>query len=134
MEIHKPDDSVILLNTGEESFTQTDLPGIYTIQSSAGNHIFALNLPATECRTAVMPIEDLEMLGVSLVQPSGYSAEHADLSISTRASRHRSFAVLESEQKIWRWIFIGLLAVSFIEIALAGWLTRSPSNLLGEQT
>jgi hypothetical protein len=83
-----------------------------------------------------MPIEDLEGLGVTLVQPSGYSAEHAELSIgsqSTRANRLRSFAVLESEQKIWRWIFIGLLAVSFIEIALAGWLTRSPSIYQGEQ-
>ena len=137
MEIRKPDDSVIRLNAGEESFTQTDLPGIYMVQSSAGDHIFALNLPATECRTVIMPIEDLEMLGVSLAQPSGYSTEHAELSIGsrrTRASRHSSFAELESEQKNWRWIFIGLLAVSFIEIALAGWLTRCPSNLSGEQT
>jgi hypothetical protein len=133
LEIRKPDDSVVRLNAGEESFTQTDLPGIYTIQSSTENHIFALNLPARECRTAVMPIEDLEMLGVSLAQPSGDSAEHAELSISKRAGRNSSFAGMESEQKIWRWIFIILLAVSFIEIALAGWLTRCPSNLSGEQ-
>ena len=133
MEIRKPDNSLIRLNAGEENFSQTDLPGIYTIESSAGDHIFAMNLPARECRTAVMPIEDLEELGVSLAQPSGYSVEQVELSISTRASRHSSFAVLESEQKIWRWIFIGLLAVSFIEIALAGWLTRCPSNLSGEQ-
>lgn len=130
LEIRKPDDSVVSLNAGEESFTQTDLPGIYTIKLPAGDHIFALNLPAKECRTAVMPIEDLEMLGVSLAQASGYSAEHAELSVgtrNTRVSRHSSFAGLESEQKIWRWIFVGLLAVSFVEIALAGWLTRSPS-------
>ena len=137
LEIRMPDDSVIPLNAGEESFTQTDLPGIYTIESSAGNHIFALNLPAKECQTAVMPIEDLEGLGVTLTQSSGYSAEHAELSVgsrSTRASRLSSFAELESEQKNWRWIFIGLLAVSFIEIALAGWLTRSPSNPEGVKT
>ena len=132
IEIRKPDDSLISLNAGEESFTQTDLPGIYTIESSAGNQVFALNLPAKECQTAVMPIEDLEGLGVTLAQPSGFSAEHAELSTgsqSTRASRLRSLTSLESEQKIWRWIFVGLLAVSFIEIAMAGWLTRSPSNL-----
>jgi len=144
MEIRKPDDSLIPLNAGEESFTQTDLPGIYTIQTSAGNeilrqgsgHVFALNLSPKECQTAVMPIEDLEGLGVSLAQSSGFSAQHAELSIgsrSTRASRLRSFAELESEQKFWRWIFIGLLVVSFIEMALAGWLTRCPSNLQGEQ-
>jgi len=137
IEIRKPDDSLISLNAGEESFTQTDLPGIYTIESSAGNQVFALNLPAKECQTAVMPIEDLEGLGVTLAQPSGFSAEHAELSTgsqSTRASRLRSLTSLESEQKIWRWIFVGLLAVSFIEIALAGWLTRSPSISQGEQT
>jgi hypothetical protein len=136
LKVYKPDGSVISLKDGEESFTQTDLPGIYTIQSPSGDRIFALNLPASECRTAVMPIEDLEMLGVTLVRNSGYSAEHAELSPGsriTRASRHRSFAELESEQKIWRVIIIFLLAVSFVEIALAGWLTRGPSNMQGEK-
>ncbi len=132
LEIRKPDNSVIHLNAGQEIFTQTDLPGIYTIQSSADDQVFALNLPAKECQIAVMPVENLEMLGVSLTQPSGYSAEYAELSIGSRSKRpgrHSSFARLESEQKIWRWILIVLLAVSFIEIALAGWLTRCPSNL-----
>ncbi|MHC4203039.1 MAG: hypothetical protein ACYSTT_00190, partial [Planctomycetota bacterium] len=136
MEVRKPDESVISLKAGEESFAQTDLPGIYTIQSSAGDRIFALNLPASECRTAVMPIEELEMLGVTLVRTSGHSLERAELSIDsriTRASRHRSFAELESGQKIWRVIIIVLLAVSFVEITLAGWLTRGPSNIQGGQ-
>jgi hypothetical protein len=137
LEISKPDNSVVHLNDDEESFTQTDLPGFYTIRSSARDHIFALNLPASECRTTVMPIEDLEMLGVSLAQPSKYSAEHPELSVgsrSTRAGHNSSFAGMESEQKIWRLILIVLLAVSFIEIALAGWLTRSPTNLEAEKT
>jgi Mg-chelatase subunit ChlD len=132
IEIRKPDDSVVRLTPGQESFTQTDLPGIYTIESSAGDHTFALNLPASECRTEVMPVEDIEMLGVSLAQSSEYSAENAELSAGSRNSRvgrNSSFAGMESEQKIWRLILIILLAVSFVEIALAGWLTRSPSNL-----
>ena len=135
LEVNKPDNTVVPIEAGEESFTQTDLPGIYTIKSPAGDHIFALNIPAKECRTDVMPIEDLEMLGVSLVQHSGFSAELADSSIGSRSiqmSRLRSFTELESEQKIWRLILIVLLTVSFIEIALAGWLTRPPSNLQGE--
>jgi hypothetical protein len=132
IEIRKPDDSVVRLNAGEENFTQTDQPGIYTIQSSAGDHTFALNLPASECRTEVMPVEDLEMLGVSLAQSSDYLAENTELSTGSRSAwigRNSSFAGMESEQKVWRLILILLLAVSFIEIALAGWLTRSPSNL-----
>jgi hypothetical protein len=136
LEIRKPDDSIIHLDSGQESFTQTDLPGIYTIQSPPQNQIFALNLPVRESQTEVMPIEDLEELGVSLTQSSVYSAEHAELSAGSRnilATRHSSSLELESEQKIWRWIFIGLLAVSFIEITLAGWLTRYPSKFQGEQ-
>jgi Mg-chelatase subunit ChlD len=132
IEIRKPDDFVVRINAGEESFSQTDLPGIYTIQSSDGDHTFALNLSASECRTAVMPIEELEMLGVTLAQSSKYSAERTELtagSRSTRAGSDSSFAGVESEQKIWRLIIIILLAVSFVEIALAGWLTRCPSNL-----
>jgi hypothetical protein len=136
VEIRKPDDSLITLDSGQEIFTQTDLPGFYTIQSPASNQVFALNLPARESQTAVMPTEDLEGLGVRLVQPSGFAAEHTEFSDvyrSTQTSRLKSFAALESEQKIWRWIFVVLLAVSFIEMALAGWLTRCPSNLQGEQ-
>ena len=134
LEILKPDNSLIHINAGQENFTQTDQPGIYTIQSSAGNQVFALNLPAKECQTAVMPVEDLEMLGVSLTQPSGFSAELTESSIgsqSIQTSRHKSFAGMESQQKIWRLILILLLAVSFVEIALAGWLTRCPSNMEG---
>jgi hypothetical protein len=136
LDIRRPDDSMVRIDADEGSFTQTDLPGIYTIQSSAGDQIFALNLPASECRTAVMPVEEFEMLGVSLLQTSKYSAENTEQSIgpkSTRASRNRSFAGMESEQKVWRLILILLLAVSFVEIALAGWMTRSPSNMQGEQ-
>jgi hypothetical protein len=136
LEILKPDNSLIHISAGEENFTQTDQPGLYTIQSSAGNRVFALNLPSKECRTAVMPVEDLEMLGVSLTQPLGFSAELTESPIGSRsiqASRLAGFTVLESEQKIWRLILVVLLAISFVEIALAGWLTRTPNNLQGEQ-
>jgi hypothetical protein len=142
LEIRKPDNSTVRLNPGQESFAQTDMPGIYTIEWDSGsqtpsqNQVFALNLPARESQTDVMPIEDLEELGVSLTRSSVFSAEHADLTAGARnllAGRHSSTLALESEQKIWRWILIGLLAVSFIEITLAGWLTRSPSKLQGEQ-
>ncbi|MCH7556542.1 MAG: BatA domain-containing protein [Planctomycetes bacterium] len=127
LQIRKPDNSLISLDAGQQVFTQTDLPGIYTIESSAGNQLFAVNLPARECQTAAMPIEDLERFGVlfkqtsaSLVEPSSSVA----LERTSQARRHSSFAGLEYEQKVWRWVFIALLAVSLIEIWLAGWLTR----------
>jgi hypothetical protein len=136
LEIRKPDNSTVSLNPGQDSFDQTDLPGIYTIESPSQNQVFALNLPARESQTDVMPVEDLEELGVSLTRSSVFSEEHAEMTAGARnllAGRHSNILALESEQKIWRWILIGLLAVSFIEITLAGWLTRSPSKFQGEQ-
>ncbi len=150
LQIRKPDDSLISLDAGQQVFTQTDLPGIYTIESPTGNppsrsdiaasaesaKLFAVNLPAKECRTAAMPIEDLERFGVLFKQTSANSVEPSSsvaLERTSQARRHSSFAELEYEQKVWRWVFIALLAVSLIEIWLAGWLTRPPSNLQGEQ-
>jgi hypothetical protein len=128
IQIRKPDDSLVNLDVGQETFSQTDMPGIYTIETSAGNHLFAVNLPGRECQTAAMQIEDIERFGVSFKQSSGIAVEQ-----TTKAKRQRSFAGMEFEQKLWRWILVVLLAVSLIEIWLAGWLTRSPSNLQGER-
>ena len=133
LQIRKPDDSLISIDAGQQVFTQTDLPGIYAIESSVGNppsrsdiaasadsaQLFAVNLPAKECQTAAMPIEDLERFGVSFKQPSSVAVERTE-----QVRRHSSLAGLEYEQKVWRWVFIALLAVSLIEIWLAGWLTR----------
>jgi hypothetical protein len=127
IQIRKPDDSLVSLDTDQETFAQTDLPGIYTIETSAGNHLFAVNLPGRECQTAAMQIEDIERFGVSFKQSSDIAVEQ-----TTPAKRQRSFAGMEFEQKLWRWILVVLLAVSLVEIWLAGWLTHSPSNLQGE--
>jgi len=123
LQIRKPNGSLVSLDAGQQVFTQTDLPGIYTIESSAGNQLFAVNLPAKECQTAAIPIEDLERFGVSFKQPSSVATEQTE-----QVRRHSSLAGLEYEQKVWRWVFIALLAVSLIEIWLAGWLNRLPSN------
>ncbi len=128
LQIRKPNDSLVSLDAGQQFFTQTDMPGIYTIESSAGNQLFAVNVPAKECRTAAMPIEDLEQFGVSFKPSSSVAVER-----TSQAKRHTSFAGLEYEQKVWRWVFIALLAVSLIEIWLAGWLIRPPSNVQGEE-
>jgi hypothetical protein len=128
IQIRKPDSSLVSQETGQEVFTQTDLPGVYTIETSAGNQLFAVNLPARECQTAAMQIEDIERFGVSFKQSSDIAVKK-----TTAAKLQSNFATLEYEQKVWRWVLVALLAVSIIEIWLAGWLTRSPSNLQGEQ-
>jgi hypothetical protein len=144
-EIRKPDGAATVLDGGQRAFTQTDLPGIYSVESSAGSRPFAVNLPARESQTAVMPIEELESLGVVLKQLSIAAVERpvgaavsAPSNVHDAESRagqsHRIAFTLESEQKLWRWVFVLLLAVSFVETALAGWLIRAPLTSEGERT
>jgi len=128
VQVRKPDGSVINLDAGQQTFTQADMPGIYTIESSAGKQLFAVNLPAKECQTTVMPIEDIERLGVSLRQSAKIPPEQI-----SQAAHQSSVVELESRQKLWRWVLVVLLAVSLIESWLAGWLTRAPAVARGEE-
>jgi len=128
LQVRKPEGSLINLDAGKQTFTQTDMPGIYAIESSAGKQLFAVNLPVRECQTAVMPIEDIERLGVSLRESAKIPPEQI------KQAAHQSNVVdLEFKQKLWRWVLAVLLAVSLIESWLAGWLTRAPSVARGEE-
>lgn len=127
--IRKPDGSVINLEPAQQTFAQTDQPGIYTIESDTDSRLFAVNLSARECRTAPMPIEDLEKLGVRLDQSGDVHIEKIE-----KARHHSNLAEMECEQKLWRRLLAALLAVALIETALAGWLTRSVPATHGEQT
>ncbi|MHC4331810.1 MAG: vWA domain-containing protein, partial [Planctomycetota bacterium] len=135
MKIRKPDGSLIShelwhglparedtakMAVPQPSFVGADQPGIYTIESSAQDRLFAVNLPVAESRTAPMSVEEFEGLGVSLGQSSNVPTE-----LVKQASRRSSFVDLEFEQKLWRWALVALLAVALIETWLAGWLTRS---------
>jgi hypothetical protein len=113
------------------------MPGHYTIESVDGSRLFAINLPVKESRTAVMPIEDLEQYGISLSQTESFVAEGPELpsGLHSSVTKHQSdLAGFEYQQKLWRWVFVMVLAVSLVEIGLAGWLTRAPSETEGEQT
>ena len=124
VKIRKPDDSVTDLDENQQRFAGANQPGVYTIESPAGKRLFAVNLTAAESRTAPMSVEELEVLGVSLGQSSNVPIE-----LVRQASRRSSFVELESEQKLWRWALVALLAVALIETWLAGWLTnRRPST------
>jgi hypothetical protein len=113
VQVRRPDRSSVRVEAGQP-FSQTDLPGVYTIESPAGERVFAVNLPAEEGRTAPMAIEDLESLGVSL-RPS------SDVPVAATAGvPHRDGPALEGDQKVWRWVLVAALAVLLMEIGLAG--------------
>jgi len=126
--IRKPDGSLIRVDAERQIFTETALPGIYTVESSGQNRFFAVNVPARECRTAPMPTEDLEKLGVAL-EPKRRDPDER----TAEARNYSSLAETEYDQKVWRWILVATLAVLLIEIALAGWLTRPGGASQGEQ-
>jgi len=132
LKIRKPDDSVINHDHNQQSFAEADQPGIYTIESSAGDRLFAVNLSVAECRTIPMSVEDLEGLGVSLGQSSSVPASSVPAELVKQAARRSSFVDLESDQKLWRWALVALLAAALIETWLAGWLSR-PRPIAGRQ-
>ena len=118
LEWQKPDGKKQTMAVGVP-FTETDLPGIYTVSYSGKTRHFAVNLPLDESRTAPMSSDEFARLGVPL-QGSG---EIPAVKIVER-QRHLQEAELENRQKIWRWLIVGVLAVTLGEIILGGWLAR----------
>jgi len=127
VQIRRPDDSVVHLDATQRTFAQTDMLGVYTISDSTGSskpQSFAVNLPASESRTDPLTVEDLERIGVSLKTAADVTAGGGG-----RQVQHSSFGEMESQQKLWRWIFIVTLVMLLAEVWLGGWLTRpSPAS------
>jgi len=98
---------------------QTELPGIYGVQEGGRQWRFAVNLPSEESRTATMPVEELERLGVPVHNVHQTSPQQ------TQARQEKLKHVeLENRQKLWRWLVIAALAVVLGETWLAARLTR----------
>jgi hypothetical protein len=115
-----PDGKKVTLAAGA-AFTGTDSPGIYTAAFGDRRRQFAVNLPLDECRTAPMAADELARLGVPLQTPSLVPAATV-----RQLQIHRERAELENQQKLWRWLIVGVLAVMLAEIILSGWLARRP--------
>jgi hypothetical protein len=119
VEWQKPDGKKETVAAGEP-FTETDLPGIYTAAFGNRQRRFAVNLPLDESRTAPLSIDDLARLGVPL---QAAATETAATPVFERERQLRR-AELENRQKLWRWLIVGVLAVTFGEILLSGVLAR----------
>ena len=104
---------------GGNRFSGTELPGIYTATGGQVTQRFAVNLDPVESRTAPLPLEELERLGLPLKLLSPELVKRAE------KKRLRLQAVeLEQRQKLWRWLLVGALLVLVMETWLAGWITR----------
>lgn len=117
--VRKPDGSVAEPAKGKATYSQTDQPGIYTVSTPDASYRFAVNLDPAESKTAPLPLEELERLGVPLKNPPALPAAQVE------QSRRQLLAnELENRQKLWRWLIVAALVVLLMETWLAGRITR----------
>ena len=100
------------------TFSQTDLPGIYTVLSQPTLQRFAVNLDPVESKTAPLSLEELERLGVTVKLSARDQAKQSEI------KKRLANTDLENRQKLWRWFIVAALVVLLVESWLAGWLTR----------
>jgi Aerotolerance regulator N-terminal/von Willebrand factor type A domain len=118
VEWQKPDGKKETVGAGAP-FAETDMPGIYTAAFGGRQRRFAVNLPLDESRTAPLSPDELARLGVPLQATAGLSTAPV-----LERERHLRQAELENRQKLWRWLIVGVLAVTFGEILLSGAFAR----------
>ncbi len=119
LSIVKPDGRTVQLGAGESMFSETDLPGIYTVKGGKRELRFAVNIDAAESRTTPMQLDELERLGARLADN-----ERASAAASVTEVRQRD-AEAESRQGLWRWFIAAALMIVFVESVLAGRAARA---------
>lgn len=118
LRVRKPDGSRVVLASSDTMFSETDRPGVYTLETAAGDRPFAVNLDPLESRVAPLQVETLEQLGCRLAKPTRVKADPERL-------RQLQNAELEGRQKLWRWLVLAALAFLIAETWLSGRLSRT---------
>ena len=117
--VRKPDGSRVDLPADSTRFSAMDLPGIYTVTSQQATQRFAVNLDSAESKTAPMPLEDLQRLGLPMKE-----VVVAEIKKLEEKRQHLHATELENRQKLWRWLLVATITVLILETWLAGWLGR----------
>jgi hypothetical protein len=117
--VRKPDGSFVELAADQRKFSGADQPGVYAIGSIRPSFQFAVNLAPEESKTAPLPIEELQKLGVPLnVTLAGTQERNARKAAQLQATE------IESRQKLWRWLIAATLVVLMVETLVAARLSR----------
>jgi hypothetical protein len=123
--ITRPDGGTTELDPGVTRFSGTLVPGVYQVAAEGRSWSFAVNLDPAESRTAPVPLDDLERLGLPLQPPA------RDPALVAAKERELHRIELESRQKLWRWLILTAFLILLIESWLAGRLTRPPAETQG---
>lgn len=102
--------------------TRIERPGVFRIVDGERSATFAVNLAESESRTDPMGDDELERLGVML----GKSVPEQ---IAAQTQRQLRDVELESQQRLWQWLLIGVLGLLGLETWLSGWLGRRREKL-----
>ena len=116
--VRLPDGTQATLPVGETNFSQTFMPGVYTLTSAGTPRKFAVNLDPSESRTSPLPADELERLGAPLAHQAPTVARETDRKLRLRNTD------LEDRQKLWRWFVVTTLAILTLETGLAGLASR----------
>jgi Mg-chelatase subunit ChlD len=117
LKIQPPHGSEVELKPGETNFAALE-PGIYSVVAAGGTTRFAVNLEPSESRTAPLPGDELDRLGVPGPGPSPLARSDTERKVRLQN------AELEARQKLWRWLIVATLALLGLETWLAGWTAR----------
>ncbi|MCH8829605.1 MAG: hypothetical protein IID45_08515 [Planctomycetes bacterium] len=128
--VKSPDGGSVRLAAGQTSFDETVVPGVYTISSPRTSSKHAVNVAAAESRTSPMSLDELESLGVTVVdgnRESGWRPPNSSSTAGTKelAASELAVVALEQRQQIWRWLVVVAIGVLFLET----WLARKKPRL-----
>jgi len=115
--IQRPDGTSRRIGSGENRYSDTDLPGVYRAVAGSLEFPFAVNVAASESRTSPLEVEELEQFGVLLA-----GASKADTTQENQ--RQMRDVELERQQQLWRWLIVGAIAFLLAETYLAGRAAR----------
>jgi hypothetical protein len=94
-----------------------DQPGVYQLVSAGRKQTFAVNIAESESQTDPIGADDLERMGVVV----GKSVAPDEAAMAERQLRD---VELESQQRLWRWLLIGVLGLLALETLVGGWIGR----------
>ncbi len=102
---------------GDVALAGLDTPGVYSLVSNEIETPFAVNIAFSESGTAPLEPDELEQHGVRMSR----ALTMGELRAQQRQMRD---VELESGQKLWRWLIMGVLGILAAETLLGGWLSR----------
>lgn len=128
--IRTPDGASLKDQSIDSPFTDTQAPGLYSLEVGGKTDVVAINLAPDESRTSPLPMEQLEGLGVRL----GSAESPDEIRLTKERERQLQIEELEHTQKLWRWGVLTAIVLLLLETWLAGRRTASADNELPQST